>query len=82
MEAKKWFIRMLPDIVKLDLPEDWKSPVSQILKEDNSYIYRLNEEHQTWKMIANYFTETLDRKIIDVQVIQNINLWRRYQLEC
>jgi hypothetical protein len=28
MDAKRWLMQMLPDIVKLNFPEDWKSPLA------------------------------------------------------
>jgi hypothetical protein len=45
IEVKLWLIKKLPSIVKLDIPEDWESPVSQLLDENNLCVSSLGKSH-------------------------------------
>jgi len=84
-EAKKWLVEKLPELMKMNFPSDWINPVSQFfnMPQQNLIMITLNVFDPTYQKIEEMMHRTLPHCSIDsVQVLQNINLWRRFQVEC
>ena len=81
-EAKKWLIEKLPELIKLQFPQNWTRPVSQFLNSQNLTLHVLNPFDPLMQNIEERFRATMPAsQVVRVEVIQNINLWRRYQVE-
>ena len=72
----------LSELVKLNFPDDWQNPVDQFFN-SNLQVYDLSSKNPLWTMIEQQFQKTMQspHKILKIEVVQNINLWRRFQVE-
>lgn len=67
----------------LNFPVDWKKAVSNFLLKTNYSTYKLDSLNSTWKDIEKILKTTLPQgQIVDIEVVQNIHLWEKYQNEC
>jgi hypothetical protein len=82
LQANAWLARKIHDFELWNFPEDWTDVVTNFFTENFRTQYEMKSTEPKWKIIENRLQSTLpDRQIKSIKVIQNIFLWKKYQLE-